>query len=339
MSSIMDELRRLQGRRTPAPSDVAPPTPDAASPLLQAEPVRSRSQVSPRHLVGILVVALAGLIALLVLPTLGRSKETAAGRTTPPDIVLAQAEKHPEAPPEPVSRQKVAPPDAPEAGGGELSAGDAAPAAVFDPAETLQEPAFALAANAIHAAGNEADTALAQADPPDTEEPAVALASFETLTEPRFELASVHLVKDDAQAQTDPATAEDAGPVAEDAGPVAEDAGPVAEDAGPMAEAADDDDGSLEAAVTQPVRVLTEAEDEANKAAIRGLSVRAVFGDETGITVYTSAGPLREGVRFRGMDVVEVTTRSVVFECGNKRYRWCLPNRAERAATTKAGSS
>jgi hypothetical protein len=39
------------------------------------------------------------------------------------------------------------------------------------------------------------------------------------------------------------------------------------------------------------------------------------------------------------MDVVEVTTRSVVFECGNKRYRWCLPSRAGHAATTKAGGS
>jgi hypothetical protein len=79
-----------------------------------------------------------------------------------------------------------------------------------------------------------------------------------------------------------------------------------------------------EEAPAAPVRVLTRAEDEANKAAIRGLKVMAVFGDERGIGVYTSGGELRRGGRFQGMDITQVTLKYVVFECGNKRYKWML---------------
>jgi hypothetical protein len=75
-----------------------------------------------------------------------------------------------------------------------------------------------------------------------------------------------------------------------------------------------------------PVRILTLEEDEANKAAIRELKVFGVLADEQGVGVYTSEGELRAGGQFRAMQVTEVTLRSVLFECGNKRYRWLLPH-------------
>jgi hypothetical protein len=74
-----------------------------------------------------------------------------------------------------------------------------------------------------------------------------------------------------------------------------------------------------------PVRVLTLEEDEANKAAIRGLKVFGVLADERGVGVYTSEGELRAGGRFHEMEVTEVTLRFVLFESGSKRYRWLLP--------------
>jgi hypothetical protein len=86
-----------------------------------------------------------------------------------------------------------------------------------------------------------------------------------------------------------------------------------------------------------PVRVLTPAEDAANKAAIRGLKVFGVLVDQKGVGVYTSEGELRVGSRFKEMDVTEVTSRYVVFESGNKRYRWLLPGR--RAAKAGGGAS
>jgi hypothetical protein len=78
-------------------------------------------------------------------------------------------------------------------------------------------------------------------------------------------------------------------------------------------------------AAAPPVRTLTEAEDKANKAAIRSLKVFGVMSDERGIGVYTSEGELRKGCRFSGMTITEVTPQYVVFECGSKRYRWLLP--------------
>jgi len=74
-----------------------------------------------------------------------------------------------------------------------------------------------------------------------------------------------------------------------------------------------------------PVRVLSQAEHEANMAAIRGLQVVGVLDDGKGIGVYTSEGELRAGGQFDRMDIAEVTLRYVVFESGNKRYKWMLP--------------
>jgi len=84
--------------------------------------------------------------------------------------------------------------------------------------------------------------------------------------------------------------------------------------------------GVAEAAdATPPVPQITPEEDEANKAAIRALEVRAVLGDGNGIGLYTSEGHLREGSSFRGMLVKTITSRYVVFEYGPKRYKWPLP--------------
>jgi len=71
--------------------------------------------------------------------------------------------------------------------------------------------------------------------------------------------------------------------------------------------------------------MLTQAEHEANMTAIRGLRVLGVFEDGKGVAVYTSAGELRAGEQFNEMDITEVTLKYVVFECGNKRYKWMLP--------------
>ena len=276
MSSIMDELRRLQGRRTQphAPLDGVLPPPEPSPVPAQVVAARPKAQVSPARVVGILAFALVGLVALLMLPTLGGRRESAAKKTAAaPDTVLAKAERHPPAEPD-VARpagtspdaapeRKVSPPTAPDGVSGESS----------------EEPA----------------------------ELAAFLNSIETLPEPRFELASL---------------------------PAPTDAQPV-EETVPADETADTAAGTLEETVTEPARVLTEAEDEANRAAIRGLAVHAVFGDDHGIVVYSSAGELREGSHFNGMDVKQVTTRSVLFECGNKRYRWLLPGR--RTATADAG--
>lgn len=78
--------------------------------------------------------------------------------------------------------------------------------------------------------------------------------------------------------------------------------------------------------VAPPVRVLTKAEDEANKVAIRGLKVFGVLVDDKGGGVYTSAGELRVGSRLNDMQVTEVTARYVIFKSCNKRYRWMLPH-------------
>ena len=281
MSSIMDELRRLQGRRTQphAPLDgVVPPSEPSPPPEPPAHarivPACPKARSIPTHIVAILAFALVGLVALLMLPTLGGRRESAAKKTAAaPDTVLAKAERQPPAEPDAARpaetspgatpEQKVSPPTAPDGASGESSEEPAELAAFLDPIERLPEP--------------------------------------------RFELASV---------------------------PAPTDAQPV-EETVPADETADTAAGTLEETVTEPARVLTEAEDEANKAAIRGLAVHAVFGDDHGIVVYSSAGELREGSHFNGMDVKQVTTRSVLFECGNKRYRWLLPGR--RTATADAG--
>ena len=277
MSSIMDELRRLQGRRTQphAPLDGVLPPPEPSPVPAQVVAARPKAQVSPARVVGILAFALVGLVALLMLPTLGGRRESAAKKTAAaPDTVLAKAERQPpaepdaarpaETSPDAAPERKVSPPTAPDGVSGESS----------------EEPA----------------------------ELAAFLNSIETLPEPRFELASL--------------------PAPAGAQPVEEAA--LADETADVPAA-----GTLEETVTEPARVLTEAEDEANRAAIRGLAVHAVFGDDHGIVVYSSAGELREGSHFNGMDVKQVTTRSVLFECGNKRYRWLLPGR--RTATADAG--
>jgi hypothetical protein len=271
MSSIMDELRRLQGRRTPG-RPLAPPDPssmpDASEPLdgqlvdaprapigaggaSAAQPARS-----PRALLGGLIAILVVATVLSVIALAGRSRERSAPATL-------------------ASRQ-------------EMSQETTAPADVAAPAPDIVEPTEP---------NLEADTTPAEID--------LVLArlhvveAIEPLAEPRFELVEppAGQAHDGAEAAPDPEAAEPDAPEP----------------------------------AKEPVRVLTTAEDKANKAAIRSLKVFGVIADERGVGVYTSEGELRKGERFNGMAIIEVTSRYVLFECGNKRYRWMLPRRHAHA--------
>ncbi|MBN1916326.1 MAG: hypothetical protein JW889_00335 [Verrucomicrobia bacterium] len=303
MSSIMDELRKLQGGRTPSPP---PPT------LSGPPPTRPSFRLNPVYAVGFLAVVLAGLVAMLVLPTLGRSRARAPAQTvSQPRIITARAEERSDPPagtPAPgvasartQPEQVVSTPDMPEDADSTSGEQPDETASCTDPIEASPESALTLGAVADRGPEPKTDRALEQADP--------------TAVEPERP-ASAQNAEENVPATTGPAE---------------------------KALAA----GTLADTVTEPDRVLTEAEDEANRTAIRALTVQAVFGDDNSVVVYTSAGQLRQGTRFKDMDVMEVTTRSVLFQCGKKRYRWCLPSRlsggssgnTEKAPDTRTNGS
>ncbi len=273
MSSIMDELKTLQGKR-----DASRVGGDAgerpAEPPASPAPMLGAPQAPRRRRSGLVLGVLIALVALgvaLVLPRLG-GRSRAGERPT-----VAAADEHPSE-------------SSPDAQGDAVANAGGAVAHDAEPDATDDTP-----------------VALAEAD---THEVAGAGATGVALVEPRdVDDTTIPEVADGASAPEEPAD-ESAAP---------EEATARVEETRPELVKG--------AAPALPVRVLTLAEDEANKAAIRGLKVFGVLADEKGIGVYTSAGELREGSRFNEMDVTKVTSRYVILECGNKRYKWMLPRR------------
>jgi len=312
MSSIMDELRRLQGKRTPGrPSR----SPEASRLLDESGPVNARLADAPGARVPVrptmadrpsgrptllpagLVVGLVVAVALSVAVLGGRRQK----ESTP--VAVASHQVGPEEVAETDEPVEIAekPLDTEE------TVGDTEPVELAAGAEPNQD-----------AEPTEAALVLARLHVVD---------AIETFDEPRFEVVEPPSREpQDAQPATQPdeqlAQAVDAAPGDAEAAP-----GPE-----PVAEATPE---AVERAVPEPaeepLRVLTEAEHEANKTAIRSLKVFGVIADDHGVGVYTSEGELRTGDRFNGMAVTEVTSKYVVFECGNKRYRWMLPRRRARA--------
>jgi len=253
MSSIMDELKKLQGKRAASPP---PPTaPEIAAPMREALRAKRYSR------------ALGVLVGLAVL-----------GATL---VVLKSA------------RPSRGP--------------DAATTAVTEKRSAQNEPEtqLAMASVAETPVPNEAQGAEHDAPAP-VEDPEPVEAIEETLPE------SVEQTSPDAVPSPSRELVEAASPE------------PVEAASPEPVEAASPE--PVEAAPPKaPVRMLTQAEHEANMTAIRGLRVLGVFEDGKGVAVYTSAGELRAGEQFNEMDITEVTLKYVVFECGNKRYKWMLP--------------
>ena len=320
MSSIMDELRRLQGKRTPGrPSSSPDPSgvPDASEPLdaqladMPVAPILTHRTAAghpgkhTRLLLGGLIAALAVAAALSIAVLGGRPREESA------PVQLASRQAAPEqvaegADPAPAVPDATGPPGPDIAADNEPVASDQ-PVEVAENAEPRQET-------------EPTDTALVLAR-------LRVLEALEPLHEPRFELVEPpggepHENEPATQPDQQPAEVASPGPGDAPAAPAPE---PVAE-AGPEAV-----ERAVPEPAEEPVRILTKAEDETNKAAIRSLKVFGVLADDRGIGVYTSEGELRKGDRFNGMAITEVTSRYVLFECGNKRYRWMLPRRHARA--------
>jgi hypothetical protein len=286
MSSIMDELRRLQGKRSPGRPSSMPDTPGvpdepgrldvqlADSPGTPVLTDRTATEQTGRRtalLVGGLIAALAVAVALSVSVLGGRRQDESEA------VVLASRQVAPEKVAQPVKAES--------------------PVGAEEPIELAADVEPGPAAGA-------ADTAMVLAR-------LHVLETIETFDEPRFE-------------PVEPPRAE------------AQDAEPTTQPDQQLAEAASVELGEAPAApspepVEKPVHILTRDEDEANKTAIRSLKVFGVLADDDGVGVYTSEGELRTGDRFNGMTVTEVTSRYVVFERGNKRYRWMLPHRRARA--------
>jgi len=349
MSSIMDELRRLQGKRTPGRSSRSPVplgVPDASEPLdaplvdAPGAPIlthRAAAEHPGRHtrlLLGGLIAVLAVAAALSIAVLGGRPREESA------QVALAPSQDAPKETTEPADVANPAPEahDAAEPAGPDV-APDGEPIAADQPMEVAYKPLEA--EGAVGGDGEPVEVnrpvELATDVEPDQEAEAAetdlvlarlqVLEAIETFHEPRLELVEPPAGEPhDAEPVTPPdqqlAQAESAG--SSDA-PVASAPEPVAE-ADPEAV-----EGAIPEPAKEPVRVLTQAEDEANKAAIRSLKVFGVIADDNGVGVYTSEGELRQGDRFSGMAITEVTSRYVLFECGNKRYRWMLPRRHARA--------
>jgi hypothetical protein len=289
MSSIMDELKTLQGNRAftgrPGRSQGEPGAePESAGPMCCL--VRARR---PSHAAVVLALsgALAVLLALLVVHGAGGP---ARGAVRP--VVAAAAERPKES--APVVQAEVA--------------ADAAAAAQPE-AEAHTGGGWApLLAGLIERAKVHSDV-VAATDPQAGVEPeghtegwwAPLLAGLIERATMHSDVVAVHTQLEEPEAESVAVVGSESLEIAS--------AEPV------------------EAPLPKPpVRILTLEEDEANKAAIRELKVFGVLADEQGVGVYTSEGELRAGGQFRAMQVTEVTLRSVLFECGNKRYRWLLPH-------------
>lgn len=288
MSSIMDELKTLQGSRVagkrPAGRGGEPGPEGAARP---PHPVWSRQRSQTGVVLGLAAV-LVVLLAVLVVRVGGGPPRT-ADRST----VVAAADR-PEEKAADVGAEVVA---------------DAAAAATETEAGARQDRASVLAEligrMMFRADGRAAPEA---SDPPETvptEEPERALtdkAGAEPLPEVAPEPPEINEAETAEATSSEPVETASAEPVEVACTEPVEVAPPK-----------------------PPVRILTQEEDEANKAAIRGLKVLGVLADDRGVGVYTSSGELRAGGRFHGMQITEVTLRSVLFESGNKHYRRLLP--------------
>ena len=296
MSSIMDNLRALQGERgAPGPPGSPGQSPAKGPGAVVSRPVvaRARRRWCSGPVLGALV-ALAAVSVVLVAIKVGRPLR--GGETA---IAAASGE--------PSSAGPVQPAGSPAKVTAKVTANETGGDAAHDAA-----------------AGPDA-TEVALVEPGDTD--AGAMATLDESDPPEVDVTMADDVgsgSDAAEPEAAPAEEALVEPVEEaPAEPVVVVAEPQAEaPAEPVEEAPVERVESAAPAV--PVRVLTQAEDEANKAAIRGLKVMAVFGDERGIGVYTLRGELRRGGRFSGMDITQVTLKYVVFECGNKRYKWML---------------
>jgi len=316
MSSIMDELRRLQGKRTPGrpssspdPSDV----PDASEPLdaqladAPGAPVLTHRAAAghpgehTRLLLGGLIAALALAAALSIAVLGGWPREESA------PVAMASRQDAPQETTEPADVADPAPDvhAATEPPGPDVAA-DNEPVAADQPVEVAEAVEPSQEADAAKMDLVVARLHVLEAIEPLHEPPGGESHDAEPATPPDQQLAEV------------------ASPGSGDA--------PAAPAPEPAAEASPEAvERAVPEPVEEPVRILTKAEDEANKTAIRSLKVFGVLADDRGIGVYTSEGQLRKGDRFNGMAITEVTSRYVLFECGNKRYRWMLPRRHARA--------
>jgi len=294
MSWIMKELQALQGKQNTSPvHDTQPPAPEHTDPI--TPPVHQAKQPPRTTRYGIAICVLTAVTTLgITLLVFQAARPVRGGR----DLRLAAATGPPApehaAPTEAtVSATENTRDDSGESPETPNTTGPQTPALTDteDVAEAVEvEPPE-------HPAGESVAPDLT-AETTETPGPGPEQESVATEAETT------------AEAQT-PAIADTAASPDETARP----------QPGPATDAAAD---TIPAPEVQ-VRVLTQEEDEANRAAIRDLKVLAVLAGDKGVGVYTSAGELRTGKQFGGMDIARVTNRYVIFECGNKRYKWMLP--------------
>jgi hypothetical protein len=295
MSTIMDELETLQGKRAPqhAPGPAGPELGEPADAASSWEQLVGHLRSRQRLLAGLVVGLVLLVVALLTLPLTGRARggrmrasSDAPDRAAAPathDAVVASGQPGGAA----RAESAVAAVDAPTADE------TTEPTIMLSLLAPYSAPTFGPVETSTAADGASADEAVSTENP---EEPEAPPADTEP-AEPKMALSLLM-----------PYTAPTFGPL-DPSGQGTLIAG-LAPDA---------------LASAPPVRTITKAEDEANKAAIRALKVHAVLSDEHGIGLYTSEGHLHEGSSFRGMEVKTITSRYVVFEYGPKRYKWLLP--------------